>query len=153
MQLSTPKNPKSISLIYYYQEARSPHTLQSHTLRNVTEGVPRVQMNVGRGLSVLPQDKRGHVVACMNTHSHWHAMHACILHHPHLAPTCTCDYLRSHTPFSCVLPPPVTFLLSNTRASLKLTSPESSDSSPRREQEWEVGRNWWVTGVPDSRLV
>lgn len=80
-------------------------------------------------------------------------MHACILHHPHPAPTYTCHYLRSHTPFSCELPPPVTFLLSNTRASLKLTSPESSDSSPRREQEWEVGRNWWVTGVPDSRLV
>lgn len=56
----------------------------------------------------------------------WHAhIHACI---PHV---CTETHLRSHTPFSCVvLLPSVTFLLSNTRASLKLTSQESSDSSP-----------------------
>lgn len=38
-------------------------------------------------------------------------------------------HLRSHTPFSCLLPS-VTRLLSNTTASLKLTSQESSDSSP-----------------------
>lgn len=73
----------------------------------------------GTNPSVLPQDKCGHVLTCMNTQSN-----ACI------RAFCMRAYLRSHTPFSCELPPSVTFLLSNTRASLKLTSQESSDSSP-----------------------
>lgn len=55
---------------------------------------------------------------------HAHAVHAGI---PHFR---IVPYLRSHTPFSCAVRPSVTLLPSNTRASLKLTSPESSDSSP-----------------------
>lgn len=52
---------------------------------------------------------------------------------------CMRAYLRSHTPFSCELPPSVTFLLSNTRASLKLTSQESSDSSPGEDKGAAMG--------------
>lgn len=110
----------------------------SHACRWMRHGAPRP----------LPRDeRRGHVVTCMNTQSlECHAY--CN------TSTCTCDYLRSHTPFSCVLllpPPPVTFLLSNTRASLKLTSPESSDSSPVGSKSGGSDDRW-VTGVRDSRL-
>lgn len=66
--------------------------------------------------------------ACKDTHACTHARtHACI----HVSKTL---YLRSHTPFSLVVLPSDAFVPSNTRASLKLTSQESSDSSPDEQK-------------------
>ncbi len=66
-----------------------------------------------------------HVVTCTHRYTHTHMHHFCR----------TPPHLRSRTPFSCVALPSVTCLPSNTRASFKLTSQESSDSSPDGRQD------------------
>lgn len=72
----------------------------------------------GSSAPILKQQTR----ACTDTHACMHAY------------TCQTLYLRSHTPFSLVVPPSDAFVPSNTRASLKLTSQESSDSNPDEEE-------------------
>lgn len=115
-----------------------PHSPQSEiynlTAWNVTAEVSLTSAcadECGTNPSVLPQDKCGNVLTCMNTTQ----SNACI------PAFCMRAYLRSQTPFSCELPPSVTFLLSKTRASLKLTSQESSDSSPGEDKGAAMGES------------